>query len=59
MSEPVSQYDHIDQQLGTLTADGKLHEENDTDFEGHNVENKMTKVVRSNAVVNPRAVTSR
>lgn len=59
MSGPVSQYDHINQQMEILTANGKLHEENDTDFERHNVENKVTKVVRSNAVVDPRAVTSR
>lgn len=59
MSKPVSKLDYINQELEILTANGKLHKEDDADFETHDVENEVTKVVRSNAVVDPRAMALR
>ena len=40
----------------SLTANAELHKENDADFEGDNIHDKVTQIVRSNTVVNPRAV---
>lgn len=39
-----------------LTVICQLHEENDADFQTHDVQHEMTQVVGSNAVVNPGTV---
>lgn len=39
-----------------LTGNSQLHKQNDTNFEGDYIKNKMAEIVRSNTVVNPRAM---
>lgn len=41
----------------TLTANGQLHKKDNADFKGQNIQNEVAKIVGSDTVVNPRAVT--
>lgn len=56
MSEQISGLALLHIKSGKPTAHNQLHKQNDTNLETQDIEDKMTKIVRSDTVVNPWAM---
>lgn len=59
ISAQVSLIGPIGTALGILTAHGQLHKQNNTNLKTQNIDDEMTQIVCTDAVVNPWTVTGR